>query len=107
MKRIRLYDIAYARSGDKGDISNIGVIAKNESAWEILKRYLTAEKVKEYFGNQVKGNAERYELPNVQSLNFVLHNALGGGATCSLQKDFTGKSMCQALLLLELEVPES
>ena len=107
MKRVRLHDIAYARSGDKGDTSNIGVIAKNEEAWEILRRHLTSQKVKEYFGEQVKGRIERYELPNVLSLNFVLHKALGGGATRSLQKDFTGKSMCQALLLMELETTDN
>lgn len=107
MKRIRLRDIAYARSGDKGDISNIGVIAKDGNAWKILDRHLTAAVVKEYFGTQVKGDVARYDLPNVQALNFVLRNALGGGATRSLQRDFTGKNMGQALLLMELEVPEN
>ena len=104
LKKIQLKDIAFARSGDKGDISNIGVIAKSEEGWQIIKNYLTPERVKKHFKGVVKGSVERYDLPNLRALNFVLHNALGGGATRSLSLDFTGKSMCQAMLLMELEV---
>ena len=103
MKKIQLKDIAFARSGDKGDISNIGLIANDEKAWEIIKKYVTAERVKEHFKGEVKGNVERYELPNLRALNFVLHNALGGGATRSLSLDFTGKANSQKILLMELE----
>jgi hypothetical protein len=104
LKKIRLQDIAFARSGDKGDISNIGVIAKDKEGWEIIRKYLTPEKVKEHFKGEVKGDIERYELPNLHALNFVCHNALGGGATRTLSLDFTGKAMCQKILLMELEV---
>ena len=104
MKTIPLKDIAIARSGDKGDISNVGLIAKDEKAWEIIRKYATAEKIKKHFGREVKGSVERYELPNLMALNFVLHNALGGGATRSLSLDFTGKANSQKILLLELQV---
>jgi hypothetical protein len=104
LKKIQLNDIAFGRSGDKGDISNIGVIAKDERGWEIIRKYLTPEKVKKHFRGQITGTIERYDLPNLRALNFVCHNALGGGATRTLGLDFTGKSMGQKILLMELEI---
>lgn len=107
MTGIQLRDIVYSRSGDKGDISNIVIIAKERRFYPLLQKYLTAEKVKEFFGDMVKGNVERYEIPNLDAMNFVLRNSLGGGATRSLRMDFTGKTMCQAILRLVLEVEEN
>lgn len=107
MSRIHLNDIAYARSGDKGDICNIAVIAKEKRFYPLILEYLTADVVKEFFGEMVKGEVNRYEVHTLEAMNFVLRNALGGGATRSLRADFTGKTMCQALLRIEFEVAES
>ncbi|MET9327635.1 hypothetical protein [Tsukamurella sp. NPDC003166] len=107
MSRIQLKDLAYARSGDKGDICNIAVIAKEERFYPLILEYLTADAVKEFFGEMVKGRVDRYEVPTLHAMNFVLRNALGGGATRSLRADFTGKTMCQALLRVEFDVAES
>jgi hypothetical protein len=104
MKKVRLKDLAYARSGDKGDVSNIGLMAFNKENYEIIKREVTPEKVKEHFKGMVKGNVKIYEMPNLDSLEVVLYNALGGGATRTLRLDQTGKSMGQALLWMEIEV---
>ena len=104
MKKVRLKDLAYARSGDKGDVSNIGLMAFNKENYEIIKREVTPEKVKEHFKGMVKGNVKIYEMPNLDSLEVVLYNALGGGATRTLRLDQTGKSMGQALLWMEVEV---
>jgi hypothetical protein len=103
---IRLLDIAHARSGDKGDTANIGVIARREEDYPILLKYLTADCVKEYFGEMVLGPVERFELPNLWALNFVLHNALGGGGTKSLRLDAQGKTLSSALLRMVLNIPE-
>jgi hypothetical protein len=81
--KIRLIDIAHGRSGDKGDSANIGIIAYDDKGYEVLKKYLTAEVVKKYFEEICLGEVERYEMPNIRALNFVLHNALGGGGTVS------------------------
>ncbi len=105
--KIRLTDIAHARSGDKGDTVNIGLIARDERHFDILKKYVTAEAVKEYFGDMVKGRVERYELSNLGALNFLLHEALGGGGTKSLMTDAQGKTFSTALLLMEMDIPES
>ncbi len=105
-KKIPLVDIAYARSGDKGDVSDIGVMAKDDKAYKIIKRYLTAEKVKEFFKDQVKGDVVRYDMDNLNSLEFVMYKALGGGATQTLMMDQTGKSVGCNLLRLVLEVDE-
>lgn len=104
MKKVRLKDLAYARSGDKGDVSNIGLMAFNKENYEIIKREVTPEKVKEHFKGMVKGDVKIYEMPNLDSLEIVLYNALGGGATRTLRLDQTGKSMGQALLWMEIEV---
>lgn len=107
MINVQLKDIVYTRSGDKGDILNIAVIAKDTRYYPLIQKYLTAEKVKDFFGDDVvKGSVERYEVVTLDAMNFVLRNALGGGATRSLRIDFTGKTMCQALLRLTLEVDE-
>lgn len=105
MARIRLLDVAHARSGDKGDTVNVGIIALRESDYPMLERHLTAERVKAHFGEAV-GEVERFELPNLGALNFLLHDALGGGGTVSLMTDAQGKTFSTALLRLELEVEE-
>jgi len=102
--KIKLIDICHGRSGDKGDTSNIGIIAYDDKGYEIIKKHLTAEVVKNYFEGICKGKVERYELPNLRALNFVLHNALGGGGTISLKLDSQGKTYVSALLRMELEI---
>lgn len=99
----RLYDIAYGRSGDKGNIANISVIARTSAAYADIKRNLTAARVKAHFGDLVKGEVVRYELDNIEALNFVLYDALDGGATRSLRIDSLGKSLAGALLYMEWE----
>jgi hypothetical protein len=106
MARVQLVDLAHARSGDKGDTANIGLIAYDPAHYELLRREVTAERVAAHFGARVKGPVERFELPNLQALNFVLHGALDGGGTVSLMNDSQGKVMSTALLRLELEVPD-
>jgi hypothetical protein len=103
--KVPLSRLAHTRSGDKGDTCNIGVIAYDERHYPILVREVTAERVKAHFGDLVKGNVERYELPNLGALNFLLHGALGGGGTVSLRTDAQGKTFGAALLGLEIEVP--
>jgi len=105
--KIPLSRIAHARSGDKGDSSNIGVIAFDARHYPVLAREVTAERVKHFFGEMVKGKIERYELPNLGALNFLLHEALGGGGTLSLRIDAQGKTLGAALLRMEIEVSES
>lgn len=95
-----LYDLAYGRSGDKGDIANISVIARTPEAYAELKANLSAERVKKYFGSMVQGDVIRYELDNIEALNFVLHGALDGGATRSLRLDTLGKSLAGILLAM-------
>jgi hypothetical protein len=104
--RVRLGDIAHTRSGDKGDTCNIGVIANNERHYPDLAREVTAERVKSHFGELVQGRIERFELPNLGALNFLLHESLGGGGTVSLRTDAQGKTFGAALLSLEIELPE-
>ena len=106
MKKIRLIDIAHGRSGDKGNNANIGVIAREPKHYQTLVRELTAERVKKYFRDFCKGNVERFELPNIGALNFVLHEALDGGGTVSLRSDAQGKTFAAVLLRMELEVAE-
>jgi hypothetical protein len=103
---IALREVAYARSGDKGDVVNIGVMAKDAAAYRLLRQYLTPAAVKEHFGGIVKGDVVRYELDNLQSLEFVMRNALGGGATRTLLMDQTGKAYGPNLLRLVLEIPD-
>jgi hypothetical protein len=107
MSKVKLVEIAHARSGDKGDISNVGLIAFNEKGYEVLKEKVTASRVKEHFGDLVKGKVIRYELPNLLALNFVMHGALGGGGARSLRIDALGKTMAGALLRMEIEVDDA
>lgn len=102
--KIKLKDIAHGRSGDKGDAANIGIIAYDDAGYKIIQKYLTAEKVKEHFTGICKGEVERYELPNIRALNFLLHNTLGGGGTVSLKHDAQGKTLAAALLRMEFEI---
>ena len=101
--RSRLLDIAHVRSGDKGDSVNIGLIAKNAEEYPVLVREVTVERVKEHFSGICKGGVERYELPNLGALNFLLHESLGGGGTVSLRTDAQGKTFGAALLRMEIE----
>lgn len=102
--KVPLSRIAHTRSGDKGDMSNIGVIAWRKEDYPILLKEVTAERVKAHFGALVKGRVERYELPNLGALNFLLYEALDGGGTLSLRIDAQGKNMGSALLSLEIEI---
>ncbi len=106
MSRIKLDQIALSRSGDKGNISDISLFAKNIEVYELLKKVVTPERVKEHFASLCTGNVERYEVPNVLALKFVLHDALGGGSASSLRMDNLGKSLSAALLRMEVEVPD-
>jgi hypothetical protein len=105
--KIELTKLAHARSGDKGDTANVGVIALKDEFYPILEREVTAEKVKEHFGPMVKGEVERFELPNLKALNFLLHGSLGGGGTLSLMTDAQGKTFSTALLRMKIELDES
>lgn len=98
-----LADIAYARSGDKGDVSNIGVIAKDESSYDELKSILTPERIKAHFREWVKGEVIVYDMPNIHSFNVICKQALGGGATRTLRFDQTGKAMSTALLRMSID----
>ena len=102
--RMKLSEIAHTRSGDKGDTCNIGVIAKEDRFYPVLVAQVTADRVKAHFGDRVQGPVERYELPNLGALNFLLHGALGGGGTVSLRIDAQGKTFGAALLSLDVEV---
>lgn len=97
-----LKDLAYTRSGDKGDVSNIGVLAVDHDAYALLRRTLTPERLKAHFGPMVRGPIEVYEMPNIEALQIVMRGALGGGATRTLRFDQTGKAMATALLRLEV-----
>jgi len=104
--KVPLSRLAHTRSGDKGDTCNIGVIALNESDYPVLVREVTADRVRRHFGDFVQGEVERFELPNLGALNFLLHGALGGGGTVSLRTDAQGKTFGAALLSLEIEVDQ-
>lgn len=104
--RVRLLDIAHARSGDKGDTANVGVLALRPEWYEVLDRFLTRETVERHFAGLIGGPVERFTLPNLGALNFLLHGALDGGGTLSLKTDAQGKVVSTALLRLELEVPD-
>ena len=106
MKSIQLVKLAHARSGDKGDASNIGLIARKPEFYPVLKEKVTIEAVKKHFKGICRGPVERYELPNLYALNFLLHEALGGGGTVSLRNDAQGKTMSTALLRMEIEIPD-
>jgi hypothetical protein len=105
MRTVSLYSLAHARSGDKGDTVNIGVIARRPELYPFLVDSLTIERVKAHFGAGV-GDVERFELPNLHALNFLLHEALDGGGTVSLMTDAQGKTFSTAMLRMRLAVPD-
>ena len=105
MSRIQLREIAHARSGDKGDTANVGLIALKPEYYPLLVEQVTAERVKQHFQGVCLGDVERYELPNLNALNFLLHQALDGGGTLSLKTDPQGKTYSSALLRMEIDVP--
>jgi hypothetical protein len=104
--KISLVKLAHGRSGDKGDTANVGIIALKDDYYPLLVREVTAEKVKEHFGPMVKGQVERFELPNLAALNFLLHGSLGGGGTLSLMTDAQGKTFSTALLRMRIDIPD-
>lgn len=106
MPKVKLLKIAHGRSGDKGNLSNVGIIARHPGIYPFLKEHLTAERVKEQMKQICRGEVERYELANIGALNFVLHDSLGGGGTVSLKLDAQGKTHAYILLKMELDVPE-
>ncbi|HZI62472.1 MAG TPA: hypothetical protein VFD62_17280 [Pyrinomonadaceae bacterium] len=104
--KAQLVKLAHARSGDKGDTANVGLIALSDEIYPILVREVTAERVKQHFKGICHGKVERFELPNLGALNFLLHESLGGGGTLSLMTDAQGKTFSTALLRMEIEVPD-
>src|SRR6266567_2571152 len=104
--RIQLTKLAHARSGDKGDTANVGLIALREDFYRLLVREVTAERVKKHFQGICKGEVERFELPNLGALNFLLHESLGGGGTLSLMTDAQGKTFSTALLRMQIEISD-
>ncbi len=104
--KVKLIRMAHARSGYKGDTANIGLIALRESFYPVLVREVTAERVKKHFNGICHGKVERFELPNLGALNFLLHESLGGGGTLSLMTDAQGKTFSTALLRMEIDIPE-
>ena len=104
--KVQLAKLAHARSGDKGDTANVGLIALSDELYPILVREVTAERVKQHFKGICHGEVERFELPNLGALNFLLHESLGGGGTLSLMTDAQGKTFSTALLRIEIEVTD-
>ena len=104
--KVPLHRIAHARSGDKGDGSNVGLLADSPALYEVIRREVTAERVKEHFREVCRGEVERFEVPNLLGLNFLLHDSLGGGGTLSLKTDAQGKTHGQGILQMEIEVPD-
>jgi hypothetical protein len=105
--RVQLVDIAHARSGDKGDTANVGVIALQPEWYPVLEKYVTRERVLQHFKGVITGDVERYEIPNLKALNFLLHGALDGGGTLSLKTDAQGKVFSTALLRMIIDVPDA
>ncbi|MGI8555161.1 MAG: AtuA-related protein [Pyrinomonadaceae bacterium] len=105
--KVELTKLAHARSGDKGDTANVGVIALKDEFYPLLVREVTSEKVKKHFGTMVKGDVERFELPNLKALNFLLHESLGGGGTLSLMTDAQGKTFSTALLRMKIDIADA
>ncbi len=103
--KVNLLDICHARSGDKGDAANVGLIAREERFYPLIKSKVTKAAVKKHFKGICFGPVERFELPNLWALNFLLHNTLGGGGTVSLKQDAQGKTLAAALLRMEIDVP--
>ena len=104
--RVQLLDIAHARSGDKGDTANVGLIALKPEWYPIIERLVTRDRVKDHFEGQINGDVVRFELPNLNALNFLLHGALDGGGTLSLKTDAQGKVYSTALLRMMLDIPD-
>ena len=104
--KVSLAQLAYARSGDKGDGSNVGVVAYSLEAFELLKQLLTVDRVKAHFHQICHGSVERFEAPNLWALNFILHDSLGGGGSASLKTDAQGKTHGLGILLMELDIPD-
>ena len=104
---VRLLDIAHARSGDKGDTANVGVIALKPEWYPVLVQHLTLERVQRHFHDVITGPVERFELPNLKALNFLLHGALDGGGTLSLKTDAQGKVFSTAMLRMVLDIPDA
>jgi len=105
--KVQLVKLAHARSGDKGDTANVGLIAFKDEYYPLLVEKVTADAVKQHFGPMVKGEVERFELPNLKALNFLLHESLGGGGTLSLMTDAQGKTFSTALLRMSIDVSDS
>ncbi len=105
--KVRLLDLAHARSGDKGDTANVGVIALKPEWYPLLARELTLERVATHFRGVITGGVQRYELPNLKAINFLLHGALDGGGTLSLKTDAQGKVFSTAMLRMVLDVPDA
>ncbi len=105
--RVRLLDIAHARSGDKGDTANVGLIALRPEWYPVLATYVTRDRVAQHFAGQIHGDVIRYELPNLCAFNFLLHGALDGGGTLSLKTDAQGKVYSTALLRMTIDVPDA
>ena len=106
MPRIQLVKIAHARSGDKGDTANVGLIALRPEYYPLLAEQVTADRVKKHFAGICLGKVERFELPNLGALNFLLHESLDGGGTLSLKTDAQGKTYSSALLRMEIDAPD-
>jgi hypothetical protein len=104
--KVRLVDIAHARSGDKGDTANVGVIALKPEWYPLIRDQLSLDRVRAHFAGVITGDVERFELPNLLALNFLLHGALDGGGTLSLKTDAQGKVFSTAMLRMVLEVPD-
>jgi hypothetical protein len=107
MARLQLRELCGYRSGDKADIANVAIFADDDDTFELIVREVTAERVKAHFGDMVRGRVDRYEARNVLALNFVLHDALGGGGPRSLRSDSLGKTMGGALVRMEINVPDA
>jgi hypothetical protein len=105
--KVRLVDIAHARSGDKGDTANVGVIALEPRWYEVLRDFVTRDRVAKHFSGIIQGGVDRFELPNLNALNFLLHGALDGGGTLSLKTDAQGKVYSTALLRMVIDVPDT
>ena len=105
--KIQLTKLAHARSGDKGDTANIGLIAFSDEYYPLLVREVTADRVRQHFDGICKGEVERFELPNLSALNFLLHESLGGGGTVSLMTDAQGKTFSTALLRMEIDIGDA
>ncbi|WP_103664146.1 AtuA-related protein [Gracilimonas amylolytica] len=106
MPTVKLLKIAHGRSGDKGNGSNVGIIARHPEIYSFLEKNLTADRVKDHMKHVCKGEVERYEMPNIGALNFILNESLGGGGTVSLKLDAQGKTHASQVLRMDIDVPE-